>query len=519
MNEVEAYIVTTKSLEDTDLVWDDLTVEGHSTEFIPERKVEVADERPLNIYNTTYFLNKEEAEALKLDPRVVDVFNPLESKIDKFAFQSGTFDKTTTSSGEKQNWGLLRHISETNIFGIETSNPGGTYDYVLDGTGVDVVIVDSGIQADHPEFQDANGVSRVKQIDWFTASGVAGSMPPGFYTDYDGHGTHVAGIIAGKTFGWAKNADIYSIKLDGLKGSSDPNSGISPENAFDYILGWHNSKTNGRPTILNNSWGYVIYWYTSVDSLTFNGVSFYPVTGGFYRGDSFLNTNKDTSKGLVGSQLSSDIYVFGRRVSSVDADIQQLIDAGIVVCNAVGNHNMKNDIIGGVDYDNYVTTTGIGNYYYHRGLSPNIGSNSGFEVGSIGTNFVSSVEAKSSISDTGPAVNIYAAGERIISAMSNINLSNSDFPYNLNNSFKQQTLSGTSAASPQVAGMCALLMQAHPDWSTSQVKNWILSNSKQLLYSTNQNNDYAVNSSILGGLGRIAYMPMNGQKTYEISGS
>ena len=519
MNKVEAYIVTTKSLEDTDLVWDDLTVEGHSTEFIPERKVEVVDERPLNIYNTTYFLNKEEAEALKLDPRVVDVFNPLESKIDKFAFQSGTFDKTTTDSGEKQNWGLLRHISETNVFGTNTADPGGTYDYVLDGTGVDVVIIDSGIQADHPEFKDANNVSRVKEINWFTASSVAGSMPSGFYTDYDGHGTHVAAIIAGKTFGWAKNADIYSIKLSGLEGLSDPNSGISTENAFDCILGWHNSKTNGRPTILNNSWGYVIYWDTSVDSLTFNGFSFYPVTGGFYRGNSFLNTNKDTSKGLVGSQISSDIYKFNYRISSVDADIQQLINAGIVVCNAAGNNGMKHDIIGGIDYDNYVTATGLGNYHYHRGSSPHIGSNSGFEVGLIGTNFVSSVEAKSYYSDTGPAVSIYAAGDRILSAMSNINYSNSNIPYNLNSSFKQQKLSGTSMASPQIAGVCALLMQAHPDWSTYQVKNWILSNSKQLLYSTNQNSDYAVDSSILGGFGRIAYMPMNGQKTYEISGS
>jgi subtilisin family serine protease len=513
------YVVTAPNLEFTDSIWDDLVKNGSTSETIPERSVEVADERAINICNTTYFLSKEEADILKLDPRVVDVFDPLESAVAKFAFQSGTFDKTTTASGEKQNWGLLRHISDTNLFGTSTDDPGGTYNYVLDGTGVDVVIIDSGIQADHPEFQDANNVSRVKEINWFTASGVAGSMPSGFYTDYDGHGTHVAAIIAGKTFGWAKNADIYSIKLSGLEGPSDPNSGISTENAFDCVLGWHNAKTNGRPTILNNSWGYIIFWDTSINALTFGGGFSYLVTGGSYRGTGFGTTNKDTSKGLIGSLVSANLYQFNYRISSVDADVQQLISAGVVMCNAAGNNSMKHDVTGGVDYNNYITATGLGTYYYHRGSSPHIGSNPGFEVGSMGVNFVSSVEAKSSYSDTGPAVDIYAAGDRVLSAMSNTNNYGSNTTYNLNASFKQSKLSGTSMASPQVAGMCALLVQAHPDWSTTQVKNWMLSNSKQVLYSTNQNNDYAVDSSLLGGVERVAYMPMNGQKTYEISSS
>lgn len=511
------YVVTASNLENTDSIWDDLVKDGFTSETIPERSVEVADERAINIYNTTYFLSKEEADVLKLDSRVVDVFDPLESAVGKLAFQSGTFDKTTTSSGEKQNWGLLRHISDTNLFGTSTDDPGGTYNYVLDGTGVDVVIIDTGIQADHPEFQDANNASRVKEINWFTASGVAGSMPSGFYTDYDGHGTHVAATIAGKTFGWAKNADIYSVKLSGLEGSSDPNSGISTENAFDCVLGWHNAKTNGRPTILNNSWGYLIIWDTSVNALNFGGGSSYSVTGGSYRGTGFATTNKDTSKGLVGSEISANSYKFNYRISSVDADIQQLISAGIIVCNAAGNNSMKHDINDGVDYNNYVTATGLGTYYYHRGSSPHIDSNPGFEVGSMGVNFVSSVEAKSSYSDTGPAVNIYAAGDRILSAISNTNEYSSNTAYNLNASFKQHKLSGTSMASPQVAGMCALLKQVHPDWTPYQVKSWMVDNAKNVLYSTGENNDYSNSASILGGVQKMAYMPMSGQLVYRIS--
>ena len=54
------------------------------------------------------------------------------------------------------------------------------------------------------------GTSRVQQIDWYTESGLSGSQNVNHYRDFDGHGTHCAGIAAGKTYGWAKKAHIYS---------------------------------------------------------------------------------------------------------------------------------------------------------------------------------------------------------------------------------------------------------------------------------------------------------------------
>lgn len=520
-NEVREYIVTTSDTYDSYVLHEELVLPEASTESdaIPERAVDIAQDMYGNPTSTAYFLTSEEAETLLSDPRVIEVIDPDDLAISKFAFQTGSFDKTVSDTGDVQNWGLLRHINQTNIFGTSTLDPGGTYDYVLDGTGVDVVIVDSGIQANHPEFFDADGVSRVKQIDWYAASGFAGTMPTGFYTDYDGHGTHVAATVAGKTFGWAKNADVYAMKLAGLEAPRDPGVGINANTAMQLILGWHNNKTNGRPTVINNSWGYVWFWDTSDDTASVNGTTYSSITSHTYRG-STINTGitKDTSKGLIGQQISATEFSFGRRLSFMDSWISSMISAGIIVCNAAGNDRMKIDVSGGLDYDNSVIlSSGPTTINYHRGSSPNCESLDGFEVGAFGINFVSTAEAKSSYSSAGPGVEVYAAGDRILSAMSQTNDDDSNTPYYDNSSFKQQRLSGTSMASPQVAGICALLLQAHPDWSPSQVKRWIVNYSQELIYSTGLDNDYTVSSSILGGSGKIPYLPMNGQIVFSLS--
>lgn len=518
MSEYKEYTVTTSDLAKSQEIVSDLTTAMPTPGTIPDREVAIKNQRPINERNTSFWLTDEEAELLRQDPRVEAVENLDEFRPVKRAFQDGTFDKLTTETGEKQNWGLLRHVSATNNFGTSASDPGGTYDYVLDGTGVDVVIVDSGIEVNHPEFEDADGNSRVQQINWYTESGVSGTMPGGFYTDYDGHGTHVAGTVAGKTFGWARNANIYSIKLAGLEGPTDPLSGLSASDAFDCILGWHNNKTSGNPTVVVNSWGYVVYWDQTNDELTFNEVTYYPVTGGSYRGSAHTDTNKDPVKGLTGQLVDTSLYVFNYPVASVNADVAQLVNAGIVVVNASGNGNVKHDVNGGTDYDNYVTATGFpgSNFYYHRGGAPHCGSNPGFQVGATGTNFISGVEAKSVYSDSGPGVNIFAAGDRIMSAMSTTNVDASSYQYNLDGGYKQQRLSGTSMATPQVAGMCALLLQAHRDWTPTQVFDWMTKNSKSVMHSTGLDNDYGTTSSLHGGPNRMAYFSMAGRRPYQL---
>ena len=73
------------------------------------------------------------------------------------------------------------------------------------------------------------------------------SQPRDFYSDHGGHGTHVGGIIAGKTYGWAKNSDIYLMKVNHLDGVTD--TGITDPDYFDLIIEWQDRKS----TRLNSS--------------------------------------------------------------------------------------------------------------------------------------------------------------------------------------------------------------------------------------------------------------------------
>lgn len=74
------------------------------------------------------------------------------------------------------------------------------------GEGVTVYVVDTGINETNPEFEGR--------------ASLAWSFSPFSNDDPNGHGTHVAGTIAGKTYGVAKKAKIESLKAFNENGRS-----------------------------------------------------------------------------------------------------------------------------------------------------------------------------------------------------------------------------------------------------------------------------------------------------------
>lgn len=516
------YIVTLKKDVDYNSFWNEIENISQGDSFVPSRRVDIVNNRDGSLRSCHYAITAQEAEVLKKDPRIYSVEIPPEQradiKIGHRASQSGNFTKPiNTASGTLLNYGLRRCISAVNPYSTGTS-AAGDYNYVLDGSGVDVIIQDSGLQVDHPEFTDAVGASRVQQINWYTDSGgiISGNQSPNFYRDHDGHGTHVGGIAAGKTYGWAKNSRIYSMKIRGLEGAGDSNTGISVTDTFDLIKLWHRNKPVNpatgvkRPTVVNMSWGYFS--------------TFSDINGGNYRGLNWSGTSRRTDYGMIGSTDGVNFY-FGIRVPAVDADIEEMIDEGIHVCISAGNDFQKIDVPAGSDFNNYFNGLGFdifGNlvnttYFYHRGSSPY--SSEGFMVGSSDSVvFDALTEQKSTFSNCGLGVDLYAPGSRIVSACSTINSFGNDEEYYLNSNFKQLNISGTSMSAPQVCGVGALYLQLNPKLTPAELKTRILADAVSTVYSTGIDTDYTNNRSISNGIPRFLYQKYNSPNPYEISG-
>jgi len=91
----------------------------------------------------------------------------------------------------------------------------------LDGTGIGIAIIDSGV-SNHTDLRDSNGISRVVYSQDFVGGGT---------DDLYGHGTHVAGIAAGNGYdstcptcnhtfkGVAPNANIINLRVLDQNGS------------------------------------------------------------------------------------------------------------------------------------------------------------------------------------------------------------------------------------------------------------------------------------------------------------
>ncbi|MGW6538585.1 S8 family peptidase [Streptomyces sp. NPDC055051] len=103
------------------------------------------------------------------------------------------------------------------------------------GAGVTAYILDTGIDYNHDEFRgraafgfDAMGDGRAGQ-------------------DCNGHGTHVAGTVAGKTYGVARKANLVSVRVLGCDGRGAYSGMIA---GLDWV-----ARNARQPAVLNGSLG------------------------------------------------------------------------------------------------------------------------------------------------------------------------------------------------------------------------------------------------------------------------
>ncbi|KAI6428914.1 hypothetical protein MCOR21_005284 [Pyricularia oryzae] len=140
------------------------------------------------------------------------------------------------------------------------------HDQGLFGKGVKVGVVDTGIWYDHPALGGGFGAGFKVAGGWdFVGDGnypISGpKAPDDDPIDSNGHGTHVAGIVAGKTEGWtgvAPEAELYAYKVFSQAGSTDSATLIESflrayEDGMDIIT----ASIGGANGWSNNAWAEV----------------------------------------------------------------------------------------------------------------------------------------------------------------------------------------------------------------------------------------------------------------------
>ncbi len=128
--------------------------------------------------------------------------------------------------------------------GLASVNSLSLNDYGYTGAGIKVGVVDSGIDKTHAEFDGKTIYGK----DFASSSS-------GYGSDENGHGSHVASIIAGERDAFGMRGVAYDAILYDYKTDNDGDNGLEAISSDSNIASIFNQHVTDDIKVSNNSWG------------------------------------------------------------------------------------------------------------------------------------------------------------------------------------------------------------------------------------------------------------------------
>jgi len=314
---------------------------------------------------------------------------------------------------------MMGHLSATT--GADAARNASLLSPGLDGSGIGVAVLDSGIYNSHKSFSGKFGKSRVIVNKDFTGENRT--------DDPFGHGTHVASIAAG-------NDSV----------SDGSYSGIAPD-----------------ANLIN------------LRVLTANGTG---TTSGLLKGLNWVMSNRGTYNIRVVNLSLGAAAVDSYRNDPLCRAARKLVDAGVVVIAAAGNNGVDAD--GGKVYGQIhspgiepsVITVGAANTYGTDSRDDDTmttyssrGPTRGYWTDAYGLKHYDNLIKPEIVAPGNKIIDAESPGNLLVTQHPELDASVSSDPTR-----KMMRLSGTSMATPVVAGAAALLFQVNPRLTPNLVK-------------------------------------------------
>jgi subtilisin family serine protease len=213
-----------KFIDKTDAVADEFIVVFVSPAFAPTQTANLASKYNARVFHTyesvlsgfAARMSEADARSLAQDPSV------------KYVERNGI--KHTSEVQANATWGLDR----TDQVSLPLNRQ---YSYGLTGRGVNAVVIDTGVDARHPDFGGRVGRG-------FNALSTGAEDDA---SDVHGHGTHVAGTIGSKTWGLAKDVTIIPVRVCNAQGQCTDADIVK---AVDWV-----TRNVAKPAVVNMSLG------------------------------------------------------------------------------------------------------------------------------------------------------------------------------------------------------------------------------------------------------------------------